>query len=317
MPDPVLILTAQGVAAVVSALVSIACGWPWRGDRRSWIDAGWVVGIGAGFFTGCWVLGIRPHWPPREDLDRVLVWILPAIMVIELVALFPKVPRWLAWSIRLVAIASAARLLLQGSSYITDLAGPGTSEWSPGQTWSILGCLAALLAVVWIGLSVLERRAPGSSVPVSLAVASAASAVTVMLSGYATGGQIGLPLAAALVGATAAGLVLPQARGAAKPVGVAIVLLFSLLVIGRFFGELTSTHAVLLLCSPLLGWLLELPYLSRLPGWARGLGRVFLVSALAVVVLVQAQGAFNRNMQPPSGASSHEPTIDDYLNYGK
>ena len=36
--------------------------------------------------------------------------------------------------------------------------------------------------------------------------------------------------------------------------------LFSLLVIGHFFGELTTAHAILLLFAPLLGWLPELPY---------------------------------------------------------
>ena len=32
-----------------------------------------------------------------------------------------------------------------------------------------------------------------------------------------------------------------------------IVGLFSLLVIGRFFGELTSAHAIVLFCAPLAG----------------------------------------------------------------
>jgi hypothetical protein len=275
------------------------------------------LGVGAGFFVGCWVLGIRPHWPPREDLDRLLVWILPAVLIVELLAVFPSMPRWLVWSMRLGMIAGGARILLHGSSYITDVAGPGTSEWSPAETWLIFSGLAALGTVVWVLLSILAHKALGSSVPVSLAVATAAAAVTVMLSGYATGGQVGLPLAAALLGATALSLVLPQSSRATGPVGVAVVLLLSLLVIGRFFGELTLAHAVLLFCSPLLGWLPELPGIRRLPRWVRGLARVVLVSALVVVVVMRAQRNFDRDFRPPSQAGSREPSIDDYLNYGK
>ena len=68
---------------------------------------------------------------------------------------------------------------------------------------------------------------------------SAGAALAVMLSGYASGGQVGLPLAAAILGAAAAAMVLPRTLKVAGPPGVAVVGLFSLLVIGRFFGELT------------------------------------------------------------------------------
>jgi hypothetical protein len=275
------------------------------------------LGIGAGFFAGCWILGIRPHWPPQEDLDRLLVWILPASVVIELLLLLPASPAWLAWLVRVATLLMTARLLLHGSSYVTDLAGPGTSEWSPVKTWLILGSIAALGAIIWACLAILARRAPGSSVPVSLVVVSAGTAVTVMLSGYATGGQIGLPLAAALLGATVASLVLRGSPGATAPPGVAILLLFCLLMIGRFFGELTSTHAILLFCSPLLGWLPELPWMTRLPRWARGLARVILISSIVAVVVLHAQRKFDRDFHSPSGAGSQEPAIEDYLNYGK
>ena len=81
-----------------------------------------------------------------------------------------------------------------------------------------------------------------------------------MLSRYASGGQIGLPMAAGLLGASVAALVLPGPSRGTGPIGVAVVGLFSLLVIGHFFGELTTAHAILLLCTPLLGWLPELRY---------------------------------------------------------
>jgi hypothetical protein len=66
---------------------------------------------------------------------------------------------------------------------------------------------------------------------------------------------------------------------------VAIVLLYSLVVIGRFFGELSSAHAILLFGSPLLAWLPELPLVRRLPRWARELTRVVLVSLFVAAIV--------------------------------
>jgi hypothetical protein len=317
MPDPVLIVTAMGVAAAAAAVVLLICGWPWRAARPPWFDAGWVLGVGAGLFLGCWALGIRPHWPPREDQDRLLALVLPGVLVVELLAAFPRVPRWLIWPLRSAVAASGAGILLHGSSYLTDLAGPGTREWPPVQAGLILGGLAAALAAVWVLLAILARRVPGLSHAVCLSGTSAGAALTVMLSGYATGGQVGLPLAAALLGATATALVLPRAPRATGPIGVAVVGLFSLLVIGRFFGELTSAHAILLFCAPLLGWLPELPYLRRLPPWARGLGRVILVGVMVSAVVVHAQRKFVEDSNASSGLESKEPSVQDYMDLGR
>ena len=120
---------------------------------------GWTMGIGVGFFVGCWVLGIRPHWLPREDLDRLLIVVLPAVVVVELMAVFPQTPRWLVWLFRLALVMSNGRVLLHGTSYLTDLTGPGTREWSPSLAWLILGGLAALEGAVWALLSLLAERA--------------------------------------------------------------------------------------------------------------------------------------------------------------
>jgi hypothetical protein len=243
--------------------------------------------------------------------------VIPAVLAVELVAAFPKVPRWLIWPLRMVIVAGSTRVLLHGSGYITDLAGPATSEWSPAQTWMIFSGVAAIEATVWVCLALLARRAPGSSVPLSLAIVIAGSAVTVMLSGYSTGGQVGLPLAAALVGSTVAAAVLPRSSPKTAQLGVPIVGLFSLLVIGRFFGQLTTAHAIILVFAPMLGWLPELIYPHRVPSWARGLMRLVLVGSLVAAVLVHAQSKFNRDFQSPSGPGSKEPSLEDYMNFGK
>jgi hypothetical protein len=138
-----------------------------------------------------------------------------------------------------------------------------------------------------------------------------------MLSGYATGGQVGLPLAAALLGATAVALFLPKPSPQTGPLGIAVVGLFGLLVIGRFFGELTTLHAVLLFCAPLIGWLPELPWLRRLPAWARGFARVLLVAVLTSAVLTHAAVKFTASSQSSSEPESGETSIQDYMNFGR
>jgi hypothetical protein len=301
----------MAVAVAASAVVFFVCGRPWRSARTPWFDAGWVLGVGTGFFLGCWILGIRPHWPPREDQDRLLALVLPAIVVVELLAAFPRVPRWIIWPLRSALAASAAGVLLHGTSYLSDVGGPGTREWSPVQAWFYLGSLAAALAAVWGLLAALARRAPGLSHVVCLSGTSIGAALAVMLSGYATGGQIGLPLAAALGGVAAAALFLRRAPQTTEPIGVAVVLLFCLLVIGRFFGELSAVHAILLFCAPLLGWLPELPYLRRVRPWLRSLTRVVLVAVVVAVVDVDAMRTFIERSSLPAGALPDEPAVAD------
>ena len=62
------------------------------------------------------------------------------------------------------------------------------------------GALALGQAVSWALLVLLARRSPGVSLTIGLAIVIGGSAITIMLSGYATGGQAGLPLSAAILG---------------------------------------------------------------------------------------------------------------------
>jgi hypothetical protein len=320
MPDPIFMAWAMGLAFVASAVILAAC-VVW-GSRRAhgaaWIDAGWVLSLGIGFYLGCRALGIWPHWPPLEDQDRLLALVIPFVLGIELLAAVPSVPGWLIGTLRLAMVGLGARILLHETIYLTDVAGPGTREWSPAVAWLVLGCLAASEAAVWALMSLLTRRRPGVSPVVCLSVSTAGSAVTIMLSGYATGGQAGLPLAAALLGATAVAPALRPgpARGTGA-IGVAVVGLFSLLVIGRFFGELSSPHAILLFSSPLLGWLPELPGLRRLAPWARGLARVLFTAFLVFAIVIHAAWKFVAESQPSTGPGSNEPAIEDYTDFGR
>ena len=75
MPDAdfMIRLTLAGVSAGASAaVVLLLCAWPWRAPHPKRLALGWVLGIGAGFYAGCAVLGFWPKWPLQVVQDRLL-----------------------------------------------------------------------------------------------------------------------------------------------------------------------------------------------------------------------------------------------------
>jgi len=316
MPDPIRILEALAISGVKAAALLLLCGWPWRAPNRVRTRIGGVLGVGAGIFAGCWWLGVSANWPPREDQDRLLFVLLPALIVVEVVSALVARPRWLAWLLRLVVAASAAPILLYGSSYVSEPNGPGSLEWSPIQGSLILGGLAALLAAAWVALGLLAKRSACRSVPVVLAMVCAGASVTVMLSGYASGGLIGLTIAAALVGAVLASLALagtPEMNGV---VGLGVVGLFAMLMVGRFFAQLSTVNAALLFVAPLLAWGAELPFVRRGGRIAHGAVRVSLPAIFVASALLLAQQQFRADSSR-TATGSNGPSADDYMNFGK
>jgi hypothetical protein len=309
--DPIVVLQSLAAAGLIAAAVALLFALASK-RRPAWSAAGMVLGVGLGLAAGCAWLGVRPHWPPREDQDRLLLVLIPAVVIVEIAA--TVVGKW-AWSLRLALAGSAAWILLFGSSYITDLSGPGSREWSPEQTWLVLSALGAGLIVVWAALAALARRTGGRSVPLALSLACIGAGVAIVLSGYASGGQLGLPLAAAVAGVVLSSLILPIPLDTSGTTGVAVVGLFSLLVVGRFFGQLTTLHAVILFLVPVVCWLPEAPPVRRLRAGYRGFIRTALVVAPLLLVVLQAQQKFIEESGTPG--SPQEPSLEDYVNFGK
>jgi hypothetical protein len=302
MPDPITIMTAVGAALVAAAFLVVCFGWPGRKGRTPAVDFGWVLGTGAGFLLGCCMLSKIPHWPPVVDQDRLLFLVLPAVVVVELLATLPKFSRWFIWPLRVALAAGVAPVLLHGSDYLTGQPGPDSLAWSTPQVCLILSGLAASLVAVWLLLGLLSARVPGVSTAACLAIATAGAGLAVMISGYMSGGQNGLALSGAVSGAAVATLALRWSSRGRRPLGVAIIGFYSTVVLGRFFGELSTTHAILLFASPLLAWLPELPLVRRLPRWARELARVLLIGLLVAVIVAAEVRKFAEGS--PAGADS-------------
>jgi hypothetical protein len=315
MPDPVLLAKVFLVAAVVAAVILLQLATRSRAPNPVVLRVGWVVGIGAGFYLGCAMLDLYPRWPPKEDQHRFLAILMPATLAVELVSAF--VPRWLAWQLRLCVAAAAAPILLHNSVYLEDLAGPGSREWPEGQTQLILAGLAAALIAMWGLLALLQTRSSERAAAPTLMLACLAAGVTVMLSGYATGGRIGFPLAGAITGATLASFAAPALPNTSRYLGVGIVGLFTIVVIGRLFGSLPTNTAIYLFLAPLLAWLPEIPGVRSIRPNVRDALRFALVGVPLLLVVLFAQKKFEVE-SGPSGTSSpggYEYSPDDYKSY--
>jgi hypothetical protein len=300
MPDPVLFAQAIAASGIVSAIVVAALMLLRRPASATRINAACIVGLAFGAVVGWRVLGLAPHWPPMDGLDRFLVILLPAVVVIELFAAATRVPRPLAWTLRFGLAAVAGRVLLHGSSYLDG----SSSDWTVGQAWFALVACAALLAAVWSLLAWLAERSGGVSIPIVLSQTCLAAGMALMLSGYLTGGKAALPLAAVLAGAALTSRLVMSRSACPGAVGIGVVSLFGVLMLGRFFGELSTGRAVVIFLAPLLCWATEFRVLRNRKPWVVAAVRLALVALPLAAVLFLAQRDFTRNSAVPGGAGS-------------
>ena len=76
---------------------------------------------------------------------------------------------------------------------------PRDAQWSPVTTWLIYAALTAALFVEWMAMQKLSRRMGDLSPLWCVAGANLATSAVLLLSGYATGGQLGVPIAGGLL----------------------------------------------------------------------------------------------------------------------
>jgi hypothetical protein len=235
---------------------------------------------------------------------------MPIAFVIELLAAVPYFSRWLIGSVRGIFAAVVAPVLLYGSIYLT--VSQSEEYWSPTQRLMILGGMGAALASVWGLLALLQRRAIGRSLPFALSLTCTAAGATVVFSGCISGGLLALPLGAGLIGAAVASLVLSASPTSTGWLGPGVVGLFSVLVSGRFFADLSTVQALVLFLVPLLGWLPELPGFRRLRLFWRDVARTVLV---AIAALVIAGLAFLKPSDTTRTSPAEMESIQDYLDF--
>lgn len=303
MPELLPYLKAMEAAAIVSAMCVLAMVGVRRRASTAWLNSACVLGMGLGLAVGCYALPLRLTWPPVNGLDRFLTLVVPAALGIEWIAGFQRVPRRVAWFLRLSLAATIPRILLHGSVYLSG-SGNDRTEWRVGTALAVCG---ALLAGVWVLLSWLSQRSPGVSIPLALCLTIQCAGLTVMMAGYIKGGAAAFLLAATLVATTIGGRLITKRFGAPANfgtpaiVGTGVVGLFGVLFIGRFFGRLSTGCALVMLLAPLLCWVTEAPLLRSQKPWLVGSLRLGLIAIPLVVALALAKRDFDRNMAPLLG----------------
>jgi hypothetical protein len=306
MPDPILIAKAFGLAAAIGVTITLLSG---RSSRKPVVVAGSVLAVVIAVYAGLWILDLLPHFPPGAALDRLLLIVLPTAAVAELLATASDRIGWIG---RGAVAVSVTPVLLWGSVYTTDLSGTGSRAWSPATSWMIYAILGAVLMATWMLINRLGSQSGERVTVISVAGTALGAGLVIMLSGYATGGQVAVPLAGSLAGLAIGSAAWKSKVAGESAAGVGLVSLFALLVIGRLFAGLTNLNAALLFAAPLLGWAAHaIPSRPRLRA---GL-RLGLAALSVVIALVLAQQKFASDYRQPG--SSTEGSIDDYTSFGK
>ena len=327
MPDPISYLKASIAAVVASAMIVLVFRLIMRKSVHSVAAVSYVLAVGVGIVTGCRVLQFSWTWPPANALNRFLLIVLPATVILELLAAIlgggeavnvrilgysaPKRSGSLcALGFRLALYASVGRILLHDSVYLGDvsrggdLGGVHPDAWNFAETVAVFGGSFAGLIAIWGLLCRLSERAAAGSITLSLAMVIQGTGLATMMAGYIKGGSAAIPLAAALVGATFASQLLAKVvdgfdkkylRGT---IGIGVIGLCSLLCIGHYFGQLTGLRAIVLFLTPLLCWISELPGLRARPAWQKSAARMIAVTIVLSAVLFVAKQDFDREMAP-------------------
>jgi hypothetical protein len=307
MLDVVLLAKALLIGALTSAAVLRLAAW---GTPRPWRQsAAWSWAIGAGVLAASGATDQWPRWPALEDRARFLTLLVPLTWAVETLATIVR-PGAVRWIVRVGLAAFVAPILLHNSVYLADLNGHDSAEWSPAQAAIVLCGLAAVQALVWASLSGLQSRTSTSAVLWVLMLDALAAAVTVMLAGYFRGGLLGLGLAGAIVGATLASYTVPPQSPSRGSLGMSVIGIFAVVLVGRFFGALSTGLATCLVFAPLLAWIVELPRLHALAaGWRRAARLTFVGVPLIVVVIVAQQrfkAASAARSRPPEPSATGE-----------
>ncbi len=285
------------VAAVVAGVTWLLIAMPGRVAVSPRTRIAWIVSLAAGIYAGCALLNQWPRWPPREDRERLLTVLLPLASVVDaaLLRVTARTARpWLAWILRLAMAASITPILLFRTSYLADLAGPGSAEWSMLEAALRLSAIAAIVALVWALLAKWQVRTTDATLAAVLAITTFAAGATVLLSGYLYGGLIGLAWGGALAGTAAAPLWSGKPEQSGQFMAVAMLGLGGVLVMGGYLGALPLPSALVILIAPLAVWIAELPVLPQLSPRLRFTLQLILVSLpLIVIMLVAAVNFLN------------------------
>jgi len=290
LPTGTEILWLVALPAVLAAAVVLAAR-PWRRGRDlpGWAAAGAIAGAFAVAFAGFYQ---TPRFPP-VSAEAWLVWLgVPVLAAAVLQAVVRSTP--VAVSSSAIVLLAAPWLLLRKLTFL-----------EPAVLWAWVGGAGVVMVAWWIAMEALARRTRGGSLPLLLGIVVGLAGLTIINAhsrqlGMLTGG-VAIPLFVVAAAATWAGGA-SLARGGALAIAV---LLFGLLLAGRFFADLSLLDLTLLALAPLAAWAGELPRLGRPDSWRRVLVRSIAVLAVVGFTAVTTLAGLQRTMQEQTESYSY------------
>jgi hypothetical protein len=237
------------------------------------------LALGAGYLVGQVAIDTRPPLPPREASDWIWYFTIAAILL-GLADVSRGCPPWLRWLLRAVLWLAFVWVLLPLGV---------RAEETPGEVRAWLAGLGQAGLVFWALLDIPARRLPGASLPLTLLIVAAGSAVVLTFSFSAKLGQFAGAFAAAMIPVLVATWWRP---GRPLATGPAMVILPGLWLATFFYATPQRTSLVLLAAAALSGGLGCVPGVRRLPPWARTLLSGVVAAALAAVAVWMARAAY-------------------------
>lgn len=301
MPDPVLYLQGMLIAAILSCSCPLVASWITPKNKIHFLFRWLPLFMGSGVFAGWRFIHLRFSWPPVNALDRLVLVVLPAILVMEFLMGSERISDRMIWFLRFLFAIAMCRILLHGSVYL----GSSSDSWSPFVQTTFFLLVAAVLVAVWFAMSLLDKKRLGLSIPIAIALTIQSTGAAIMLAGYVSGGAAALPIAAGLLGVALArvamnrgGTTKVHSERSSGIVSLGMVLLFGLVILGRLFGGLTTSVACVLSLVPMACWVSELPLVNHRSHWFVGLLRLATVAIPLLIVLYLAKATFDRETAP-------------------
>ncbi|RLS68651.1 MAG: hypothetical protein DWI00_17315 [Planctomycetota bacterium] len=312
MPDPLQYVIALLAAFTASFLAIFISQLAMRATIPSLARFVFMVGLVLGLLTGYRILGFELRWPPVNALDRFLMIVLPAAMIVEFIGVV-RVPNdqhnfrsslsgFCAATIRITFFVSVGRILWHDSVYLSSVES-NTNDWPQFVAFGVLLSGAALLYVALRSSMTLAFRGVSASLTAGLVMSLLATGMVTMLAGYIKGGAAAMPLAGGICGAALALWITRKKTGPATSngqflIGISVTALFSLLWIGRFFGQLTTFDVLMIFLSPHCCWLSEFWPFRDYGNNYRMVIRMAAVSLTLLVVLFFKWQQFMQKMVP-------------------
>jgi hypothetical protein len=235
--------------------------------------------LGAGYLVGQVAIDTRPPFPPREASDWIWYFTIAAV-ILGLADIWRACPAWLRWVLRAVLWLAFIWVILPPEV---------RAERSRAQVIAWLAALGAGGLAFWAALDIPARRFPGSSLPLTLVIVAAGSAVVLTYSFSAKLGQFAGAFAAAMVPVLVAAWWRPGRPLATAP---AMVILPGLWLDALFYAQPQRSSLILLAVTALSGGLGWTPGVRRLPPWTRTLLSAVVAAALVGVAVWMARAAY-------------------------